>query len=144
MRSIKYIVVHCTDTPQTTNVETIQRYWQIKHKWKFPGYHYIIKANGDKIKLLDEDKVSNGVLGFNQESINVAFIGGRTKTGKSKNTITRSQENSLFDLIVRLGEKYPNAKVKGHCDFPNQGGRTCPNFNVTEWLKNYTPDLKGI
>ena len=38
MRQIKYLVVHCTATPQTTTVGSIQRYWQDKLKWKANGY----------------------------------------------------------------------------------------------------------
>lgn len=141
MRKIKYIVVHCTDTLPSATVEGIQNYWKNHLGWKNPGYHYIIKANGEVVKLLDEKKISNGVLGFNENCINICYIGGRTKEKKCVNTMTRSQENSLFDKIVTLTEKYPDAEIKGHYEFPNQGGRTCPNFNVKEWLKNYTPDI---
>ena len=141
MREIKYIVIHCTDTPPNTTVESILNFWKVQRKWNKPGYHYITKANGEVVKLLDEKIPSNGVLGFNENCVNVCYIGGRTKEGKSGDTRTRAQENALFDKIVELTEKYPKAEIKGHGEFPNQGGRTCPNFNVKEWLKNYTPDL---
>jgi N-acetylmuramoyl-L-alanine amidase len=141
MRNIKYIAIHCTDTLPTAKVEAILKYWKEKRGWKSPGYHYIIKANGDVVKLLDENKVSNGVLGFNENCINVCYIGGKTKEGKGADTRTRAQENSMFDKIVELTERYPNAEVKGHGEFPNQGGKTCPNFDVKTWLKNYTPDI---
>jgi N-acetylmuramoyl-L-alanine amidase len=141
MREIKYIVIHCTDTWPSAKVEAIEKYWKETLGWKNPGYHYIIKADGEIVKLLDEKKISNGVLGFNENCINVCYIGGKTKEGKSGDTRTRAQENSMFDKIVELTEKYPKAVVKGHCEFPNQGGRTCPNFNVMQWLQNYTPDL---
>jgi|APLak6261664640_1056046.scaffolds.fasta_scaffold00082_34 N-acetylmuramoyl-L-alanine amidase len=141
MRNIKYIAIHCTDTLPSATVEAILKYWREKRGWKNPGYHYIIKANGDVVKLLDENKVSNGVLGFNENCINVCYIGGKTKDGKGGDTRTRAQENAMFDKIVELTERYPNAEVKGHGEFPNQGGKTCPNFNVKEWLKNYTPDI---
>lgn len=141
MREIKYIVLHCTDTLPNAEVSAIQNYWKNHLKWKNPGYHYIIKANGEIVKLLDEKTPSNGVLGFNEHCINVCYIGGRTKDGKHVDTRTRAQENSMFNKVVALTEKYPKAVVKGHCEFPNQGGRTCPNFDVKTWLANYTPDL---
>lgn len=141
MRNIKYIVLHCTATLPTAQVEAIQKYWREKRGWKSPGYHYIIKANGDVVKLLDENKISNGVLGFNENCINVCYIGGITKDGKNADTRTRAQENAMFDKIVELIERYPNAEIKGHCEFPNQGGKTCPNFDAKTWLKNYTPDI---
>jgi N-acetylmuramoyl-L-alanine amidase len=141
MREIKYIVIHCTDTLPSAEVEAIQRYWKEKLKWKAPGYHYIIKQDGEVVQLLEEEKISNGVLGFNKSCINVCYIGGKTKEGKHKDTRTKSQKHSMFDMIVELTERYPNADIKGHGEFPNQGGRTCPNFDVKKWLADYTPDI---
>lgn len=140
-RNIKYIVIHCTATPSNTTIESIKRYWKEKRGWgDTVGYHYIIKADGDIVQLLDESKNSNGVYAHNSESINVAYIGGIDKTGKPKDTRTRSQENAMFDLIVTLTEKYSGAKVMGHRDFPNVH-KACPSFDVKTWLANYTPDL---
>lgn len=141
MRNIKYIVLHCTDTLPTATVESILRFWKDVRGWKNPGYHYIIKASGEVVKLLDEKVPSNGVLGFNENCINICYIGGRTKEGKGGDTRTRAQENAMFDKVVELLERYPKAEVKGHCEFPNQHGKTCPNFDVKTWLRNYTPDL---
>lgn len=140
-RNIKYIVIHCTATPSNTTIESIKKYWKEKRGWgDTVGYHYIIKADGDVIQLLDESKNSNGVYAHNSESINVAYIGGIDKAGKPKDTRTRSQENAMFDLIVALTEKYPNAKIMGHRDFPNVA-KACPSFDVKTWLANYTPNL---
>lgn len=140
-RNIKYIVIHCTATPSNTTIDSIKKYWKEKRGWgDTVGYHYIIKADGDIIQLLDESKNSNGVYAHNSESINVAYIGGIDKAGKPKDTRTRSQENTMFDLIVALTEKYPSAKVMGHRDFPNVA-KACPSFDVKTWLANYTPDL---
>lgn len=144
MRDIKYIVVHCSDTPKNTTVESILRFWKIHWGWKSPGYHYIIKQDGEIVQLLDEELISNGVLGFNKNCVNVCYIGGKKKDGTHGDTRTPAQENALFDKIVELTEKYPNAIVKGHGEFPNQEGRTCPNFNVREWLANYKPKIDPI
>lgn len=144
MREIKYIVIHCTDTRPDATIESIQNYWKTKLGWTTPGYHYIIKQNGEVVQLQDESKLSNGVLGFNKHCINVCYIGGKTKVGKGGDTRTKAQKDSLFDIIVELTERYSKAIVKGHGEFPNQGGRTCPNFNVKEWLANYTPDIDPV
>ncbi|HYG53132.1 MAG TPA: N-acetylmuramoyl-L-alanine amidase [Flavobacteriales bacterium] len=142
MRLIRYIAVHCTDTLASATVESIKNYWKNHLKWKRPGYHYIIKADGEVVKLLDEEKISNGVLGFNPVTVNICYIGGRTKEKTKIDTRTEAQKESMFDLLVELSERYPEAEIKGHCEFPGQGGRTCPNFNVKEWLRNYTPKLE--
>ncbi|MBX3164683.1 MAG: N-acetylmuramoyl-L-alanine amidase [Bacteroidetes bacterium] len=140
-RNIKYIVVHCTATQPNASIESIKKYWKEKRGWgDTSGYHYIIKANGEVVQLLDEDKNSNGVYKHNSECINVAYIGGIDKAGKAKDTITRAQENSLFDLVVRLTEKYQGAEICGHRDFPNVH-KDCPSFDAKTWLKNYQPDI---
>jgi len=141
MREIKYIVIHCTDTLPTAEIEAIQKYWKEKLKWNAPGYHYIIKQDGEVVQLLDENKISNGVLGYNKYCINVCYIGGKTKEGKHQDTRSKAQRHSMFDTIIELIERYPLAKIKGHGEFPNQGGRTCPNFDVRKWLEGYTPDV---
>ncbi len=140
-RNIKYIVLHCTDTSPLASVDAIKRYWKEHNKWEKPGYHYIIKSNGEVVKLLGEHEISNGVLGFNKNCINIAYIGGRTKDGKHADTKTPEQEDAMYDLIMSIFKRHPKAELKGHCEFPNQGGRTCPNFDVTEWKKNYIPSV---
>ena len=51
MRKIERIFVHCTAGPQNQTVETIKNYWKTVNKWKNPGYHYIIKADGELVQL---------------------------------------------------------------------------------------------
>ena len=140
-RNIKYIVIHCTATPQTTTIESIKRYWKEQRGWgDTAGYHYIIEADGEVTQLVDEAKNSNGVYMHNSECLNIAYIGGIDKDGKPKDTRTPRQENAMFDLIVTLTEKYKGAKALGHRDFPNVA-KACPSFDVKTWLANYTPNL---
>ena len=140
-RNIKYIVIHCTATPQNTTIESIKRYWKEQRGWgDTVGYHYIIAADGEITQLLDEAKNSNGVYKHNSESINIAYIGGIDKDGKPKDTRSRRQEDAMFDLIVDLTERHVEAKPLGHRDFPNVA-KACPSFDVKTWLANYTPNL---
>ncbi len=53
-------------------------------------------------QLLDEDKVSNGVKGFNAVSINVAYIGGIDTNGKPATTRTDAQKAGLRSLLKML------------------------------------------
>ncbi len=140
-REVKFIVIHCTATQPDTSIESIQRYWREVKGWKdTPGYHYIIKANGEVIKLLDESKNSYGVYAHNSECISISYIGGIDKTGKPKDTRTRKQEVAMFNKIVELSNRYPQAKIVGHRDFPDVK-KACPSFDVKTWLANYKPDL---
>jgi len=140
-RNIKYIVVHCTATQPNATIENIKKYWREVRGWKdTPGYHYIIKADGEVVQLLDEDKNSNGVYQHNSVCISVAYIGGIDKVGKPKDTRSKAQEHALFDKIVELTETYSGAQVLGHRDFP-EVKKECPCFDVKAWLANYEPDL---
>jgi N-acetylmuramoyl-L-alanine amidase len=152
MRMIKYIVVHCTATPPETKIENIQHYWKENLGWKNPGYHYIIKRNGDIVNLFPEEKPSNGVKGYNQVSVHISYIGGVDKDGKSVDNRTDAQKHAMFNKLIELSEKYPRAIILGHRDLsPDKNGdgiiedsewvKHCPSFDVREWLTNYTPDL---
>ncbi len=141
MRQVKYIVLHCTATPVTTNIASIQNYWKTNLGWKNPGYHYLIERNGNVVQLQKEDKIANGVKGFNESSIHISYIGGVDKNNKPLDNRTRAQEDAMFSKIVELTEKYPTAIIKGHRDFPFVK-KACPSFDAKTWLQNYTPDLK--
>lgn len=152
MRAIKYIVVHCTATPPTATIESIKRYWKQSLGWKNPGYHYIIKRNGEIVQLNAEENISNGVGGHNRYSIHISYIGGADEQGKPLDNRTDEQKSSLFNKLVELSKKYPDATILGHRDFsPDKNGngiieyfewiKGCPSFDVKEWLQNYNPEL---
>lgn len=141
LRNIKYIVVHCSATPANITLEAIKCIWKEQHGWgDTPGYHFFIERDGNIIQLLDENKNSNNVLLHNENSINIAYLGGIDKSGKSTDNRSRSQKHAMFDKIVELTERYPNAEVVGYNDFKN-AHKASPCFDVKEWLKNYEPDL---
>ena len=140
MRDIKYIVVHCTATDPKATVSDIKKFWKEERKWDKPGYHYLILRDGDVERLLADTEISYGAHGHNQECIHLAYIGGIDKAGQPIDNRSTSQKHSMFDLIVKLSEKYPQAKIMGHRDFPDVH-KACPCFDVKEWLANYEPDL---
>jgi len=137
-REIRYIVVHCTATQPNTKVESICRYWKEQLGWQNPGYHYIIKRNGEIVALQPEYLIANGVKNFNAHCIHISYIGGVDKTNKPLDNRTDAQQFALFNKIVELMEKYPQAKVLGHRDFPNVA-KACPSFDVRSWLQEYVP-----
>lgn len=140
-RNIKYIVIHCTATPQNTTVESIKKYWKEQRGWgDTPGYHFIILKNGTIVQLLDEKKNSYGVYAHNSECINIAYIGGVDKNNKPIDNRTDAQKHSMFNKIVELMEKHPAAKPLGHRDFAGVK-KACPCFDVKTWLAEYEPDL---
>ena len=135
MRDIKYIVVHCTATPQTTSVESIKQYWKTHLGWKMPGYHFMIKPDGEIVQLLEIEKISNGVKGFNSVSINISYIGGVDSENKPIDNRTPAQKRSLTDLLTKLKKEFPKAIIQGHRNFPNVK-KACPSFNAKDEYKN--------
>lgn len=130
MREIKYIAVHCTAGNQKQTVDNLLHYFISVRKWKAPGYHYIIEADGKITQLLDEERVSNGVKGFNSVTVNVAWLGGIDSNGKAIDNRTDEQKKALRQLLGVLRKKYPEAVIKGHRDFsPDVNG----NGKVDVW-----------
>lgn len=130
MRSIKYLVVHCTATPQNARVETILRYWREKLGWKNPGYHKIIDRNGSITTLLPPESNANGVAGFNAVCLHVSYIGGAKLDNR-----TEAQKNALIEVLTEWRRQYPNAVIQGHRDFPNVK-KACPQFDAKAEYQN--------
>ena len=124
MRKIYYIVCHCTATDQDATVEAIKNFWKNNLGWKNPGYHFIIEKNGTIHNLQPIDKLSNGVRGYNANSIHVAYIGGRLIDDR-----TPQQKASMRSVVKVMQSMFPDAKVQGHRDFPNVS-KSCPRFDA--------------
>jgi N-acetylmuramoyl-L-alanine amidase len=137
-RFIKWIVVHCTATPQTTSIDSILNYWQKELKWKRPGYHYLIKPNGQVVSLLSETIASNGVKGFNTNSIHISYIGGIDVGNKPSDNRTSHQKNALRVALKILKQKYPAATIQGHKDFPGVT-KACPSFEAKHEYADMKP-----
>lgn len=142
MRNIKYIAVHCTASSQSWGKMELEQEFKRKG-WKNPGYHFVVLKDGRIIQMLEEEKVSNGVKGFNSVSINVAYVGGIDANGKATDNRTQEQKYSLRSLLRILKQKYPKAVIQGHRDFsPDKNGdgkisqneyiKMCPCFNAKD------------
>lgn len=148
MREIKRIFVHCTAGPQTQTVAEIQKYWKTVNKWTSPGYHYIIKPDGEIVPLQPEDKPSNGVAGYNSTSINVCYIGGVDKQGRPVDNRTEAQKESLRKILKELKTRYPDAVIMGHREIwgldKSKWKKMCPCFPAGEEYKNILENEKKI
>ena len=117
MRKIKRIFVHCTASNQnTTTEETLRKEFRRKG-WKNPGYHYVVKTDGNIIQMLDDERVANGVKGYNSNAIHVAWIGGIDNDHpKGIDNRTIEQKVALFDILTKLKMRYTDAIIMGHRD----------------------------
>ena len=130
MRDIKYIVIHCTATQPNTKKESILNYWKNTLKWKSVGYHRLIDANGVIHELAKYEQVTNGVKGYNSNSIHFSYVGGGVdEFNNPKDTRTLKQKESLLYLIKQAKKQFPNAIVQGHRDFKGVV-KACPSFDA--------------
>lgn len=135
MRIIKHLVVHCSATSQTATVDAIKRYWKEKLGWVNYGYHVIITASGEIVRLAKDEAICNGVAGHNSTSLHVCYIGGIDANGKSKDSRTFAQKSSLYTVLTEWRKKYPNATILGHRDFKGVA-KDCPCFDAKKEYEN--------
>lgn len=141
MRKIKFLVVHCTASSQSSKVKDIQNYWKVALGWKSPGYHVVVEPDGNAHELLPIEEVANGVKGFNSVSIHISYIGGVNLIGKAVDNRTQSQKETIIRYLKKWKKQFPSAKIQGHRDFsPDKNGngrvdpweriKECPSFNA--------------
>ena len=135
MRNIKYIVIHCTATPQGTKISSILNYWKNVLKWKNPGYHFVVDKDGNICKLRDITQTANGVKNYNKYANHIAYIGGVDNAGKPKDNRTLKQKDQLLFKVRELKRMFPNAVILGHRDFPNVQ-KACPSFDAKKEYEN--------
>ena len=137
--SLRYIVVHCSDSTWG-NAEEINK-WHIERNFKKIGYHFVILNGKETSNSFDENKdgiieigrkeseTGAHALGYNSNSIGICMIG--------KDKFTYKQFESLRKLIKYLQNKYsiPTENVIGHYETPKANGKTCPNFDMVEFRK---------
>lgn len=127
-RIIKEVHVHCSGTKEGRefNVNDIDR-WHKERGWDGCGYHYVIKLDGEIEIGRDVNKIPASIQGHNRHAIAICYIGGLDADGNPKDTRTDKQKASMYILLERLRNRYPDAKLYGHCDLAN---KSCPCFDV--------------
>lgn len=104
MRTIERIVVHTAGAGKTHAVDQkpqdVLSYWQRKG-WKKPGYHVYVRFDGSKHRFADDSVETNGVLGFNKNTLHVCGSGNG-----DLQDFTPEQKDSIVDQIVEWLYKY--------------------------------------
>jgi N-acetylmuramoyl-L-alanine amidase len=150
-RPINNIIIHCTASTQEASVESILNYWSNALGWKSPGYHYLVDPTGKTHVLAQLNQVTNGVRGYNWNSVHISYIGGKYGIDNRTNAQKIEMERILKNLIkpFYLG---PEVHVAGHRDFSpdkNNDGivssdewlKLCPSFDVSQWLKDINLEM---
>lgn len=145
-RATKYIVVHCSATPPSSDIGVDEiRDWHTRKGWSDIGYHAVIKRTGHLEFGRHFDQPGAHVKGQNFQSVGICLVGGVDENGKAENNFSASQLSTLRNVIAMLVCAYPHAKVLGHRDLsPDLNGdgkitseewlKDCPCFDVRQWL----------
>ena len=127
-KDIKFLVVHCSDTPDEEKLEAIDIHkMHLNFSWDGIGYHKVIQRSGKIENGRPEYWIGAHVKGYNKISLGVCLIG--------RNNFTQYQFLSLEKILKKWKITYPNAKIIGHRDIGNTK-KTCPNFDVIDWSRN--------
>ncbi len=138
MRSIQYIIIHCSATPPKLDVGAAEiNRWHRQRGWSEIGYHFVIRKNGTLEKGRDLWKIPAQAKGYNKNAIGICYIGGLNASGKPEDTRTPAQKETMKALVLALRDIYPEAKILGHRDLPGVH-KACPSFDVKEWLNDIT------
>lgn len=157
-QQIKYLVIHCTATPEgrkVTKEDIIKWHTSPVSKggrgWKKVGYSDLIMLDGTLVNMMpyDDDNVvdtweiTNGAAGFNSVCRHIVYAGGVDADKlKPKDTRTVGQVTSMTLYVRNFVEKHPNVIVCGHTDL--NPAKACPSFNVGKWLKSIGIAEKNI
>lgn len=169
-KNIKFCTLHCS--AGYGNISSMEKFWKEKLGWKGKGYNIIIDLLGQKWYLGDEgytlDKskanfeiITNGVKGFNSQSVHISYIGGVKKDNYkiAEDTRTTVQkiaiESAIYDVLGWLDKNGKDItdddlQILGHRDFskdkdgsgviePWERIKECPSFSAIDkygWILN--------
>jgi len=148
MAQLKYLIIHCSDTPPNFDVtgDHIREWHLIGRKWSKVGYSDLIKLDGTIENLneynddnwIDANEITNGAKGFNGVSRHVCIAGGKDDNFKSvfgsfELVLTDAQFVALQEYIKAFLGKHPKCKVLGHYQVNKH--KCCPGFNIPEYLR---------
>jgi hypothetical protein len=123
--NILYIAVHNTNTAPLKQIRDLDNL----------PYHYLITRSGKLLNLRPVSKEST--------VIDVAWVGGMDKQGNHVDNRMEVQSDTLFNTLVWLTVRFPNAKISpadklSVYDYPN------PGFDITAWLNEYVPSFLAV
>lgn len=151
MSRLKYLVIHCTATPEGREVTAADiRHWHCDpvskggRGWKQVGYTDLIHLDGNVERLVDNNEdanvdpweVTNGAAGYNSVSRHIVYAGGvdANDRKKTRDTRTEAQKEALRKYVLDFHRRFPTVRIVGHREL--NPSKACPSFNVGSWLKS--------
>lgn len=149
MAAMKYLVIHCTATPEGREVSAADiRHWHCDPPsrggmgWKQVGYTDLIHLDGRVERLVDNNEdaqvdpweITNGARGYNAVSRHIVYAGGCDKGMQPKDTRTQAQRKALRDYVLDFHRRFPQIRIVGHHEL--NPAKACPSFDVQRWLRD--------
>lgn len=148
MGRLKYLVIHCTATPEGREVSVADiRRWHTSpvsaggRGWKQVGYTDLVHLDGTVERLVDNNEdawvdnceITNGAAGYNSVSRHVVYAGGCDRSMKPKDTRTAAQRTALERYVKDFHRRFPDVRIVGHNEL---AAKACPGFDVQAWLES--------
>lgn len=141
MRKITELVWHCTATPEGREVLVgeVDRWHRDRGfrrsrpvgnpKLTSIGYHKLVHLDGSVSIGRDPSEVGAHVAGHNTGTLGYCYVGGITKTGKSKDTRTPAQKKTMLALSRDAVANFGVTKISGHRQY---AAKDCPCFDAAK------------
>lgn len=139
MRSINELIWHATATPEGREVHVgeVDR-WHRDRGFKRSkpvgrpeltsiGYHKLVHLDGSVSLGRDPSEIGAHVTGHNANTLGFCYVGGITKTGKSKDTRTAAQKKTMLALTRDAVGNFGLKKISGHRQY---AAKDCPCFDA--------------
>ncbi|SEF47999.1 N-acetylmuramoyl-L-alanine amidase [Xylanibacter ruminicola] len=147
MAKLKYLVIHCTATPEGREVSSADiQHWHCAPKpkgngWKQVGYTDMFHLDGKRERLVNNNEdaevdlweVTNGAKGYNSVSRHIVYVGGCDKNLEPKDTRTEAQKKAMEEYVKDFHRKHPSVRIIGHRQL--NASKSCPSFSVPRWLQ---------
>jgi hypothetical protein len=149
MAALKYLVLHCTATPEGREVtgDDIRRMHLSPvskggRGWQQVGYTDIIHLDGTVERLVNNNEdanvdpweITNGAKGYNSVSRHVVYAGGMTKDmSQPKDTRTPAQLKAMEAYVRDFHRRFHGVRIIGHNEV---AAKACPSFDVHKWLES--------
>jgi hypothetical protein len=136
-RDISEIIIHWSETFSNANLTGSQA-----TSLTGGSYHYIIKRDGSVERQVPINSAAGHTPGHNSYSIGVLLIGGVAAATEDQGlaervgagNITRSQYNSLYEIMRVFYTQYPGGQALGHSEVDND--QNDPGFEVRDYAYN--------
>ena len=131
------IILHCAATVEGVDytVEDIDR-WHKKESFAMIGYNYVIYRDGSVHEARPVQYVPAHTSGHNTESLGICYIGGVDKNKKAKDTRTKAQKESMYQLVEFLMNEYNLDLSDVHCH-NEYANKACPSFKIDKFRNEY-------